>query len=94
MTYRHLDFTYAYSFAARAVETVHAGPDAEPSIDDALGDETAFVAKIRRPSKATVLHDFVHAINFYDLDYATGHFGPEAGDDFAGLIASAGIDVP
>jgi len=95
MVFKHLDFTYAYAFAARAADTVLCGVDADPYIHDSLAeDDLTFVTKIRRPAKITLLHDFVHAVNFSDLDYATGHFEIEAGEDFAGLLASAGAEIP
>jgi len=95
MPERHLDFAYAYEFADRAVHAVFPLVEVEDFLEDSLAaTDEDFVKMASRPSKWTLLHEFVYNLNVSDYDWSTGHLGPEAAPVFAGVIASSGRRVP
>lgn len=76
MPIKQLDFSLAYHFAGTTLIAVNA-PDEigiKDVLDEFLGaNEEIFFQKAFKPHKTTLLHDFIHNVNYHAIEFETGH---------------------
>jgi len=98
MQIKPLDFSLAYRFAESTVRAIKNPSDCE--IEDVIGDflgvgEATFFQKILKPTKVTLLHDFIKNINFEGIEWETGHLDHDyLINTYGPCIEMAGYEIP
>lgn len=98
MPIKPLDFSLAYRFAESTLSSMK--DPWEFGLEDVIGDflgvgEDYFFQKIFKPSKVTLLHDFIKNINFSGIEWETSHMDHDyIIDTYGPCIMAAGCEIP
>ena len=98
MPIKSLDFSLAYRFAESTLRAIKNPWDC--GIEDVIGDflkvgEDQFFKIILKPSKYTLLHEFIKNINFSGIEWETSHMDHDyIIETYGPCIIAAGHEIP
>jgi hypothetical protein len=98
MPIKSLDFSLAYRFAECTLRAIK--KPSEYDIEDIIGDflgvgEDHFFKTIFKPSKYTLLHEFIKNINFSGIEWETSHMDHDyLIETYGPCIIAAGYEIP
>lgn len=94
-----MDFSSAYRFADNTINAIRF-PEAFGFDQEVLGDffgygEDSFYLRISKPQKNTLLHEFIHSVNYSGIEWETGHCDAvDLIETYTPMIAGVGVDIP
>jgi hypothetical protein len=94
MVRRELSLACAYGFADCAVRAMQRKAP-EDCLEDFLEPGSqAFIQRVSKPQKDTLLHMFIRNLNTLDFQYMLRKFTGDTVDESARLLEAAGMEVP